>query len=641
MSKLICVAVLMLPMLYAISGDQLPTLYIVSANTALVTFVWDPPVDTQGRTMNQYFIYMRLFGSAIYDVAGIMPATKRVLGVKPAPNPYFNVDTYEFKMVLFYTDATSVESAIIIRTLQNPTSPANSMLINLNQTIKANQQVTVTVKTVDINGSPRTVGGDLIFMNVTNYCERQGNFPCIRSTNTLYGPNILTKPIMQQLTDHNDGTYTGSLNISTAGNVTLDLFLFNNSGLYGEYFLGMNLEGISPFQRIDDNINFLWGHTDVFPSHPDNVSARWIGKIRAPVTGQYSIKAYYDNGIRIYINDSIAFDHWSDYSGYSLFTWSFEKGKIYDIRIEYNEGNGVAFFQLYWIPPSMSEEFIFSEYFWYPQRIASSPYRIEIKSDPPIPIPTPTPTPTPNPNCSYATGNCLGEEILVNSIQNLTLHTLLGTKCISNVSANDQYEVTLIGPAPNNTSMNLSAVYVSSNEYHFNLTIPTAGNYTLSIKLLGVHIKGSPFNITAYNCHEYCIGCTGPNSTDCIACNVTKYVYPRQVNSSTCIYMCLDANETLYIDSVNKVCKNCTSLTTDGKCDYTCPADFADPLCGECYGNNTCKSCSTDDGVISQDNQCACDDGYTFIGAPRSCLLKQGNSIIAVQSTGYYTLRVL
>lgn len=122
-------------------------------------------------------------------------------------------------------------------------------------------------------------------------------------------------------------------------------------GLKGEYFNNVTMAGEPVLTRIDEAIRFQWTlfSPDQEKINYDFFSARWTGKIQSPVSGNYKIGIDGNDGYRLYINDKIVIDNWKKQS-YStkLVNYNFEKGKDYNIRIEYFEPAGNAWFRLIW-----------------------------------------------------------------------------------------------------------------------------------------------------------------------------------------------------------------------------------------------------------------------------------------------------
>jgi beta-glucosidase len=145
--------------------------------------------------------------------------------------------------------------------------------------------------------------------------------------------------------EHKIWTFVPSSSLSTLNNGK------KMQGLKGEYFNNVKMTGEPVLTRIDEAIRFQWTlfSPDQARINYDFFSARWTGKIQSPVTGNYKIGIDGNDGYRLYIDNKIIIDNWKKQS-YStkLVNYYFEKDKTYDIRIEYFEPAGNAWFRLIW-----------------------------------------------------------------------------------------------------------------------------------------------------------------------------------------------------------------------------------------------------------------------------------------------------
>ncbi len=126
------------------------------------------------------------------------------------------------------------------------------------------------------------------------------------------------------------------------------------SGLLGYYFKNQSLAGTPYTTRLDTIIAFNWGKGSpmaYFPS--DHFSIRWLGRIKAPESGTYTIGTFSDDGVRLWINDSLVINNWTIH-GNTLDTChvTLEKGELYNVRMEYFENGGDTWSFLAWKKPS-------------------------------------------------------------------------------------------------------------------------------------------------------------------------------------------------------------------------------------------------------------------------------------------------
>ena len=137
------------------------------------------------------------------------------------------------------------------------------------------------------------------------------------------------------------------------------------NGLQGEYVKGIDLVGEPVMVRNDKQINFLFGtgsptETElaqgiISPSQAldaDKFSIRWTGKLTAPVNGKCKIGIKSDDGCRIWIDNQLVAQDWSNHGMQATTAdLQLEKGRVYDLKVEYYENTQGAGVQLIWHLP--------------------------------------------------------------------------------------------------------------------------------------------------------------------------------------------------------------------------------------------------------------------------------------------------
>ncbi|MFI9382107.1 PA14 domain-containing protein [Kutzneria sp. NPDC052558] len=93
-------------------------------------------------------------------------------------------------------------------------------------------------------------------------------------------------------------------------------------------------------------------------------SARFTGEIQFPDTGTYTIKAWVDDGVRVFIDDQLVIDGWSD-GGSRAYSGTYANataGAVKRIRVDYYNKVDVGLINLNWIRPGQAEENVPGQY---------------------------------------------------------------------------------------------------------------------------------------------------------------------------------------------------------------------------------------------------------------------------------------
>lgn len=122
------------------------------------------------------------------------------------------------------------------------------------------------------------------------------------------------------------------------------------NGVITSHYRNIDLTGAPSFARTDEEINFNW--TLYGPSGdlaPTQYSLKWNTKLKAPETGRFAIGLEGNDGYRLYIDNKLVIDNWQKRS-FQLISvpFSFEKDRLYDIRVEFYETTGNAHIRLVW-----------------------------------------------------------------------------------------------------------------------------------------------------------------------------------------------------------------------------------------------------------------------------------------------------
>ncbi|HKI06636.1 MAG TPA: PA14 domain-containing protein [Thermoanaerobaculia bacterium] len=131
------------------------------------------------------------------------------------------------------------------------------------------------------------------------------------------------------------------------------------SGLAATYFDNANFTGAT-VTRVDPTVNFDWAAGSPATGIDINTfSARWTGKVRAKVTGSHTFYTVSDDGVRLWINNVLVIDNWTDHAPIeNSGTFSLTAGQLYDVRMEFYENAGGAVARLLWSASGLAKEVI-------------------------------------------------------------------------------------------------------------------------------------------------------------------------------------------------------------------------------------------------------------------------------------------
>ena len=141
-----------------------------------------------------------------------------------------------------------------------------------------------------------------------------------------------------------------------AYNVVAPEYLFSKEqnnrtpGLKGAYYNNISLQGQPALVRNDKKIDFQW---TLFSPDPiinyDFFSCRWTGLIKSPQTGKFKIGIEGNEGCKLYMDGKLLINTWDKQSYSTTVTeFNFEKGRAYDLAIEYKEPSGNSRIKLIW-----------------------------------------------------------------------------------------------------------------------------------------------------------------------------------------------------------------------------------------------------------------------------------------------------
>ncbi len=153
-------------------------------------------------------------------------------------------------------------------------------------------------------------------------------------------------------------------------------------GLKATYFNGtaFNTEVL---QRNDANVNFAWGTgSPASGVNADNFSVRWLGCVVPEFSETYTFELFADNGVRLWINDSLIVDRWTDAGPVTnTGTVTLSANTPAMLKLEYYEATGSALCELRWSSASRSREIVPQSRFLWNEQGSATRFAISAAED--------------------------------------------------------------------------------------------------------------------------------------------------------------------------------------------------------------------------------------------------------------------
>jgi hypothetical protein len=120
------------------------------------------------------------------------------------------------------------------------------------------------------------------------------------------------------------------------------------AGWRGEYYPNRNLGGAAALVRSDPELTFNWGGASPAEGLPgQDWSARWTRTVELP-GGRYRFYLSADDGVRLFIDGAQQINEWHEARTGGYFTDIDLADGAHDLRVEYYQGLGDSFIDLWW-----------------------------------------------------------------------------------------------------------------------------------------------------------------------------------------------------------------------------------------------------------------------------------------------------
>jgi hypothetical protein len=240
--------------------------------------------------------------------------------------------------------------------------PADLFSVRWTGKIQANYSEVYTFYMESDDGVRLWVDEKLIIDSWVNEARERTSIPIPLTANELYDIKI-------EYYEHGGGA-TAELRWSSPSQpkqvVPVGQFYQAYRGLKGEYYDNEDLTSLKML-RNDKQINFVWNEGSPASSiQPDTFSVRWTGRIEAPNTDTYTFYMESDDGVRLWINNTLIIDSWvTEARERTSLPIVLTAGQRYEFKVEYYEHTGSATARLWWSGQHQTKQIILEQVFSY------------------------------------------------------------------------------------------------------------------------------------------------------------------------------------------------------------------------------------------------------------------------------------
>ena len=116
-----------------------------------------------------------------------------------------------------------------------------------------------------------------------------------------------------------------------------------------DFYNNTELEGTPVYSRTDQQVSFNWAEESPAPGvAADGFAARWQGSFEFEA-GAWNFTVGADDGVRLWVNDTLLIDNWTQSEGYAVHTATINLDSgLQELRLEYYDAGEFAGVNLNW-----------------------------------------------------------------------------------------------------------------------------------------------------------------------------------------------------------------------------------------------------------------------------------------------------
>ena len=140
--------------------------------------------------------------------------------------------------------------------------------------------------------------------------------------------------------------------------IIVPVFSPGQNGLYAQYYNAADFTSF--FQaRVEPTLNANYGNgAPLAGMVADNFSTRWRGRLLTRDSGNYTLKFFADDGVRVWVDGNLVIDRWGYDPGAVTANLTLSGNSLHELRVDHREDGGGALIQMLWSGPGFAEEIV-------------------------------------------------------------------------------------------------------------------------------------------------------------------------------------------------------------------------------------------------------------------------------------------
>lgn len=384
---------------------------------------------------------------------------------------------YNYTVFAFNQVGEALDSFNLYFNISQQATAENSLIVKP-ELMRSGYEASFTVKLLDEGGN-LVLNPCLMVLEVRDVCEVVSGFECLRvkQGSEYYLNDLMAGFQYLQLENNFDGSMTGKINVDLDGFYSFAVLQLQLNGVLVNFWDDIWFTNPIDSYKILNNFTFSYKDDELITSYSSEyVSMKLFSFLHVQVPDNYTFYIQADDYFSFYINGVLVFSSGDLCCQELTFDYDFKYPDFYFLQIEVIQLDSESSLSVDWSCNSFPRTSVPSSDLFWPKRVQGSPWLQSVEIG------------------LSSVLDCYFESESKFTAGELYLFQFYSVNKYNQVIENldDVFAVELKGPS--------EYFYTSTYDYKGRSFVyvqaGTAGEYEVSVKLYGQHVKASPFNVT-------------------------------------------------------------------------------------------------------------------------------------------------